>query len=62
MRGVDVLSEDFRARCKVIRHVMCCSWRKAVSTAIREYESKGWTVSRLSRDGHEHSSIKDGDK
>lgn len=62
MEGIDVSSENFRARCKVIRDVMQCSWRKAVSTAIREYESKGWTVSRLSRDGHEHSGIKDGDK
>lgn len=62
MEGIDVSSKNFRARCKVIRHVMQCSWRKAVSTAIREYESKGWTVWRLSRDGHEHSGIKDGDK
>jgi len=62
MRGVDVSSKDFWARCNVIRDVMCCSWRKAVSTAIREYESNGVTVFRTSRDGHEHSVVKDGDK
>lgn len=62
MKGILISSKDFRSRCKVIRHVMQCSWRKAVSTAIREYESKGWTVWRMSREFHEHSVIKDGDK
>lgn len=36
--------------------------QNAVSTAVREYESNGVTVFRTSRDGHEHSVVKDGDK
>lgn len=58
MRIIAITSKQFKSRCKHIREVLQCSWRKAVIVALREFDRKDICIVRYSRDGHEYSNVR----